>query len=74
MSYRKAEDIRDFNEDEFLVFAEMTEDRWNFLIPFHQLRDIDTLIPDHHLVVKDAMLDGRMVTLVKIVKKQQSED
>lgn len=74
MSYRKAKDIRDLNEDEFLVFAEMTEDRWNFLIPFDQLRDIDALIPDHHLVVKDAMLEGRMVTLGKIVKKQQSED
>lgn len=66
-----ANSIHDFNETDFKRFATRSGDRWTFSIPADQLQDMDNLIPDYVLTVKNEIFSpGGEVMYGKLVRKK----
>lgn len=66
-----ANKVADFTEGEFKQFATRQGDRWSFSIPPHEMQILDSLLPDHVLVVENIPLAvGGEIMLGKLVKKK----
>lgn len=63
--------VADFTEYEFKQFATRQGDRWSFSLPPAEMQILDSLIPDHVLVVENIPLAvGGEIMLGKLVKKK----
>jgi hypothetical protein len=67
-----ATSIYDFNETDFKLFATRSGDRWTFTIPAEELQNMDSLIPDYVLTVKNEIFaPGGESMYGKLMKKKE---
>lgn len=67
-----ANSIKDFNETEFKRFGTRVGDKWTFSIPAEELQDMDNLLPDHVLTVKNDITGPASEAMSgKLVRKKE---
>lgn len=67
-----ANSIHDFNETDFKRFATRVGDRWSFSIPAEELQNMESLIPDYVLTVKNEIFaPGGESMFGKLMKKKE---